>query len=97
MVKPKLKSIITGIKNEFEVLKYVASHPQLPLRCKIFAGLLVAYALSPIDIIPDFIPVLGQVDDLLILPIGIWVLYKMVPPEIIEEARSKVNHNTNLS
>ncbi|WP_424357593.1 YkvA family protein [Methanocella sp. MCL-LM] len=90
MVRYDFKTIMASIKKELEVLKYVASHPRLPLRCKILAGLLVAYALSPIDLIPDFIPVLGQLDDILILPIGIWILYKMVPPEIIKEARARV-------
>jgi uncharacterized membrane protein YkvA (DUF1232 family) len=85
----QLADVAAGIKKEFEVLKYVAGHPRLPLRCKLLAGLLVAYALSPIDLIPDFIPVLGQLDDMVILPIGIWILYKMVPAEIMEEARAK--------
>jgi uncharacterized membrane protein YkvA (DUF1232 family) len=88
----RLADIVVGIKKEFEVLKYVAGHPRLPLRCKLLAGLLVAYALSPIDLIPDFIPVLGQLDDLVILPIGIWILYKIVPTEIIEEARAETAH-----
>lgn len=89
MVQPRLTNIMASVKREFEVLKYVAGHPRLPLRCKFLAGFLVAYALSPIDLIPDFIPVLGQLDDLVILPIGLWVLYKMVPADIMEEARSK--------
>jgi uncharacterized membrane protein YkvA (DUF1232 family) len=90
MVRPRLKDIMASIKREIDVLKYVAGHPRLPLRCKLLAGLLVAYALSPIDLIPDFIPVLGQLDDLIILPIGLWILYKMVPADIMEEARFKV-------
>jgi uncharacterized membrane protein YkvA (DUF1232 family) len=45
------------------------------------------YALSPVDLIPDFIPVLGQLDDLVVLPIGLWMLYRMVPADIKEEAR----------
>jgi uncharacterized membrane protein YkvA (DUF1232 family) len=90
MVQLRLKDIMASIKKELEVLKYVAGHPRLPLRCKLFAGLLVVYALSPIDLIPDFIPVLGQLDDLIIIPVGLWILYKMVPADIMEEARSKV-------
>lgn len=77
------------IKEEINVLKRVSSHPRLPLRCKILAVFLIMYALSPIDLIPDFIPVLGQLDDLIILPIGLWILYKMVPADIMEEARVK--------
>ncbi len=90
MAQPRLADIINEVKKELEILKYVAGHPKLPLRLKLLAGFLVAYALSPIDLIPDFIPVLGQLDDLIIIPIGIWVLYKMVPSDIIEEARARV-------
>jgi uncharacterized membrane protein YkvA (DUF1232 family) len=90
MVQSRLTEIAVGIKKEFEVLKYVARHPRLPLRCKFLAGFFVAYALSPIDLIPDFIPVLGQLDDLVIIPVGIWILYKMVPRDILEEARSEI-------
>lgn len=88
MEQSRLNNAISGIKKEIEVLKYVAGHPRLPLRCKLLAGFLVAYALSPIDLIPDFIPVLGQLDDLVIIPAGLWILYRMVPADIMDEARS---------
>ncbi len=92
MIQPRLAKIMADVKREFEVLKYVAGHPRLPLRCKFLAGFLVAYALSPIDLIPDFIPVLGQLDDLIIIPVGIWILYKLIPADIMEEARSEIAH-----
>jgi len=92
MIQPRLTDIIASAKREFEVLKYVSGHPRLPMRCKFLAGFLVAYALSPIDLIPDFIPVLGQLDDLIIIPVGIWILYKLVPAEIKEEARAEIAH-----
>jgi uncharacterized membrane protein YkvA (DUF1232 family) len=79
--------MINKIKEELEVLKRISTHPRLPRRCKILAAFLIIYALSPIDLIPDFIPVLGQLDDLIVLPIGLWILYKMVPADIKEEAR----------
>lgn len=90
MVQSRWSNIAVGIKKEIKVLIYVAKHPRLPLRCKFLAGFLVAYALSPIDLIPDFIPVFGQLDDLVIIPVGIWILYKMVPRDILEEARSVI-------
>ncbi len=79
--------MLEKVKEELEVLRRVSTNPRLPRRCKILAVFLIMYALSPIDLIPDFIPVLGQMDDLVILPIGLWILYKMVPVEIVEEAR----------
>lgn len=81
--------MLKEIKRELAVVTYIAKHPKLPMRCKLLAGFLVAYALSPIDLIPDFIPVLGQLDDLIILPLGVWILYKMVPKDIMEEARKQ--------
>lgn len=87
MERSRLNNTIAGIKKELDVLRCVARHPRLPLRCKLLAGFLVAYALSPIDLIPDFIPVLGQLDDLIVIPAGLWILYKMVPADIMDEAR----------
>ena len=52
-------------------------------------GLVLAYALSPIDLIPDFIPVLGYVDDLVLLPLGIWLAIRLTPPEIFQAARAQ--------
>jgi uncharacterized membrane protein YkvA (DUF1232 family) len=47
-----------------------------------------AYALSPIDLIPDFIPVLGQLDDVIIVPLGIWLVFRMIPPDVLDEHRA---------
>jgi uncharacterized membrane protein YkvA (DUF1232 family) len=68
---------------------YLASRdPRVPWYAKLAAVFVAAYALSPIDLIPDFIPVLGYVDDLLILPLGIMLVLWLVPPQIIAEHRA---------
>lgn len=54
--------------------------------------MIVAYALSPIDLIPDFIPVLGYVDDLILIPAGIYLTIRMVPREVLEECRQRANY-----
>jgi uncharacterized membrane protein YkvA (DUF1232 family) len=59
------------------------------LYAKIFVAIVVAYALSPIDLIPDFIPVLGYIDDLIIIPAGIYISLKMIPREVLDECREK--------
>lgn len=59
----------------------------VPLRAKWFAGLAVAYALSPIDLVPDFIPVLGCLDDLLLLPLLVWLAVRSIPPEVWDQCR----------
>lgn len=64
---------------------------------KIFAFFVVLYAFSPIDIIPDFIPILGHLDDLVIVPLGIYFALKLIPHSILEEYRRKVKENNQSS
>ena len=66
-----------------------ARDPRTPLLAKLLAGFVAAYALSPIDLIPDFIPVLGYLDDLLIVPVGIWLAVRRVPPALMAEFRQQ--------
>jgi uncharacterized membrane protein YkvA (DUF1232 family) len=63
-------------------------HPRTPWYAKLLIVGIVAYALSPIDLIPDFIPVLGLLDDVLLLPLGIVLAVKMIPPEVMRECRA---------
>ena len=72
------------------VALYLASkHPRTPWYAKVLAVLIIGYVLSPIDLIPDFIPVLGYLDDLIIVPAGIALLIKIIPADVLEECRSK--------
>jgi uncharacterized membrane protein YkvA (DUF1232 family) len=64
-------------------------HPGTPWYAKVLAFLVAAYALSPIDLIPDFIPVLGYLDDLLILPVGVLLVIKAVPPDIMRDCQNR--------
>lgn len=61
--------------------------PRVPWYAKVFAALVVGYAFSPIDLIPDFIPIVGYLDDLILVPIGITIALKMIPKEVMEECR----------
>ena len=63
--------------------------PRMPLSAKLVAALVVAYALSPIDLIPDFIPVLGYLDDLLLVPAGIWLAIKLIPAPVWSDALAR--------
>lgn len=83
------KNWITTLKKELLVLYLSYKTPCTPLYTKCFALLVVAYALSPIDLIPDFIPVIGYLDDLIIVPIGIYLCLKLIPNEILTEMRKK--------
>ncbi len=77
------------LKGNVVMLWFACRHPQTPLFAKIFTVLVVAYAFSPIDLIPAFIPVLGLLDDLILLPIGIWLAIRMVPAPIVAECRQQ--------
>lgn len=84
-----LKRQTHELKREVSALYLAVRDPRTPWFAKAAAGLVVAYALSPIDLIPDFIPVLGYLDDLILVPLGIiWVL-KLIPPEIMAECRTQ--------
>jgi uncharacterized membrane protein YkvA (DUF1232 family) len=69
-------------------LYLAARDPRVPWHAKALAAAVAAYALSPIDLIPDFIPVLGQLDDLVIVPLGILLSVRLIPPELMAEHRA---------
>ena len=75
-------------------LYLAARHPETPWYAKVFVAGVVAYALSPIDLIPDFVPVLGYLDDLILIPLGIAVAIKMIPPHVLAECRSRALEST---
>lgn len=84
-----LKTKAAGLKQEIFALYLAARDPRTPWYTKVFIVCVVAYALSPIDLIPDPIPVLGYLDDLLLLPLGIYVALKMIPREVLTDCRAK--------
>src|SRR5262245_34421483 len=86
----RLRSWARGIKRDVHALYLSARDPRVPWYAKAVALAVAAYALSPIDLIPDFIPVLGYLDDLILVPLGIIVAVKLVPPQVLAECRAKV-------
>ena len=83
-----LKENARRLKADVPALALALRDEQTPLAAKLLAGLTVAYALSPIDLIPDFIPVLGYLDDLIILPAMVALTLRLVPTEVFERCRS---------
>lgn len=83
----RLKNWARLLKSDIVTLWFACRHPQTPLPAKIAAALIVAYAFSPIDLIPDFIPVLGLLDEIILLPVFIWLTLKLVPAPVIAECR----------
>lgn len=84
----RLKHLARQLKAELLALSRAARDARTPWYARAFALLVLAYALSPIDLIPDFIPVLGYLDDLLLVPLGLWVALRLIPGPVMTEARA---------
>ena len=84
-----VKQWARAIKRDVMALWIAARDPKTPIAAKLVAGAVAAYALSPIDLIPDFIPVLGYLDDLLIVPLGILLAIRMIPPDLMTDFRQR--------
>ncbi len=90
----ELKSRARALKTETLAIYFAARDPRTPWYAKAIAIGTVAYALSPLDLIPDFVPVFGYLDDLIIVPAGIALALKLIPPSVIEEAREKARQDS---
>jgi len=87
-IRERLRGWARQIKRDVHALYLAAGDPRVPWYAKVAAIAVAAYALSPIDLIPDFIPVLGYLDDLVIVPLGILLAVKVVPADLMEEFRT---------
>lgn len=85
----ELKRRARAIKRDIGALALAMRDPRTPKAAKLMAVIVVAYALSPIDLIPDFIPVLGYLDDVILLPLGILAVRALIPPPLLAELRTK--------
>ena len=83
------KQRVRQLKAETYALYLAYRDPRVPWYARLFAACIVGYAFCPIDLIPDFVPVLGYLDDLLLVPLGIWLALKLIPPEVMAEARER--------
>ena len=86
-ISDNLKAWAKRIKRDGVTLWFAGKHSRTPWYAKALGMFVVAYALSPIDLIPDFIPVLGYLDDVLLLPGLIWLTIRLLPSEVLEECR----------
>jgi uncharacterized membrane protein YkvA (DUF1232 family) len=77
------------LRREVYALYLACRDPRVPWYAKALAAALVAYAFSPIDLIPDFIPVLGYLDDLVLIPLGVLAVRTMIPPHVMQECRDR--------
>ncbi len=86
-----LKERTKNLKRDVHALYLAYRDPRVPLRAKLLIVVLIGYAASPIDLIPDFIPVLGYLDDLILLPLGVSVAIKMIPKDVLSECMEKAS------
>ena len=82
-----LKRWARSVKRDVHAIYLAARDPRTPWYAKALALVVAGYALSPIDLIPDFIPILGYLDDAIIVPLGVLLVLKMIPPEVVAEKR----------
>ncbi len=88
----RLKRWARRLKTELHALCLAYGDPRVPLHARVFAAVVVAYAFSPIDLIPDPIPVLGYLDDLILVPLGIALALRMIPAPVLEDCRTKARN-----
>ena len=86
-----LRERARALKRDTLALYFAVRDPRTPLIAKVVAGLVVAYALSPLDLIPDFIPVLGYLDDVILVPLGILLALKLIPADVLAAARIRAD------
>ena len=91
--RENLERRATRLKTETFALYLAARHPNTPWYAKLFVAAVIAYALSPIDLIPDFVPVLGYLDDLVLVPLGIVLAMRLIPGPVLDECRRKAQES----
>ncbi len=88
----RLKSVQQDLKQKLTAYRLILKDSRTPKLAKILLGIAVGYLLLPFDLIPDFIPVVGHLDDLIIVPILVILALRMIPPEVIEDCRNQARH-----
>jgi uncharacterized membrane protein YkvA (DUF1232 family) len=91
----RLKRWARRLKVEVHALYLAYKDPRVPWYARVFAAVVVGYAFSPIDLIPDPIPILGYLDDLVLIPLGVALAIRMIPPQVLTECREEAREMTD--
>jgi uncharacterized membrane protein YkvA (DUF1232 family) len=97
MILERLKQKVRQLNLELFAIQLACRDPRTPWYAKVLAICVVGYAFSPIDLIPDFIPIIGYLDDLIIVPLGMMLVLRMIPPVVMAECRVKAQSATSPS
>lgn len=92
-LKERAHRYVNRFRQEVAFYRLVLRHPRTPRASKFFLGAAITYALTPIDLIPDFIPVLGHLDDVIIVPTLIWLALRLIPKDVIADCRQQAKVN----
>lgn len=95
-IKLQLNQIAKRLKRELAFYQLVLKHPRTPKLAKFLLWLAIGYVLLPFDLIPDFLPVIGQLDDLIIVPGLIYLALKVIPDALIQECREQIEESKDL-
>jgi uncharacterized membrane protein YkvA (DUF1232 family) len=87
------KGFARVLKRQAAMMKYALDDPRTPRAAKVLGAAFMAYLLSPVDLIPDFIPVVGQLDDIVLVPAGFFLVWRMIPREVWRDARERAERN----
>lgn len=93
----RLKDKTRGLRREVLAMYLALRHPATPWYAKLLAGLVVVYAVSPFDLIPDPIPILGYLDDIILVPLGVLAVRRMIPQSVLMECREKAAQGVQIS
>ena len=88
-LRMQLATLARAFKRELAVYRCALADPRTPLAARLLIGAAVGYALLPFDLIPDFLPVIGQLDDLIIVPGLVWLALRLIPPDVMAACRAK--------
>lgn len=88
-MRARMAALARAFKREFEIYRCALRHPDTPWLAKALLGLAVGYALLPFDLIPDFLPVIGHLDDLIIVPGLVWLALRLIPTAVMDECRAR--------
>ena len=89
----RLRSLARALRTELDAYRRIAQHPRTPWLSKVLLGTAVGYICLPFDLIPDWIPVIGQLDDLVVVPLLLLLALRLVPPDVVAECRSQAAQN----
>jgi uncharacterized membrane protein YkvA (DUF1232 family) len=92
----RLRAWASSLKRDLVAVSHAARDARTPLAVRLLALALLAYVLSPIDLIPDFVPVLGLLDELVLVPLGLWLLIRLIPPAVLAEHRRNADRTVRL-